>query len=148
MGKGSITGLFTVLVEGDDTNEPIADAVRSIVDGHIVLDRVIAERGRYPAVNVLRSNSRTMPGCNTPPENELVGRARALIAQYDDMAEMIRLGAYRRGSDPAVDEAIKYNPDLERFLAQGKSEHADIPSGYTLLAEILGMADPATGASQ
>ncbi len=141
-GKGSITGLFTVLVEGDDTNEPIADAVRSIVDGHIVLDRVIAERGRYPAVNILRSISRTMPGCNSPAENELVGRARALIAQYDDMAEMIRLGAYRRGSDPQVDEAIRYNPDLERFLAQGKTERADLPTGYAQLAEILGMAAP------
>ncbi len=141
--KGSITGLFTVLVEGDDTNEPIADAVRSIVDGHIVLDRAIAERGRYPAINVLRSISRTMPGCNSPPENELVGRARALIAQYEDMAEMIRLGAYRRGSDPAVDEAIHYNPDLERFLAQGKTERTSLPEGYAQLAEILGMAPPA-----
>jgi flagellum-specific ATP synthase len=141
-GKGSITGLFTVLVEGDDTSEPIADSVRSIVDGHIMLDRTIAERGRYPAINVLRSISRTMPGCNTPPENELVGRARALIAQYDDMAEMIRLGAYRRGSDPQVDEAIRYNPDLERFLAQGKTERTDLGSGYVQLAEILGMMAP------
>jgi flagellum-specific ATP synthase len=140
--KGSITGLFTVLVEGDDTNEPIADAVRSIVDGHIMLDRSIAERGRYPAINILRSISRTMPGCNSPPENELVGRARALIAQYDDMAEMIRLGAYRRGSDPAVDEAIHYNPDLERFLGQGKTERTDLPTGYGQLAEILGMPPP------
>ena len=142
VGKGSITGLFTVLVEGDDTNEPIADAVRSIVDGHIMLDRAIAERGRYPAINILRSISRTMPGCNSPSENELVGRARALIAQYDDMAEMIRLGAYRRGSDPGVDEAIHYNPDLERFLSQGKVERADIASGYGQLAEILGMPPP------
>lgn len=141
-GNGSITGLFTVLVEGDDTNEPIADAVRSIVDGHIMLDRVIAERGRYPAVNILRSISRTMPGCNTPPENELVGRARALIAQYDDMAEMIRLGAYRRGSDPLVDEAIRYNPDLERFLSQGKNERADLRESYAQLAQILGMPAP------
>ena len=141
-GKGSITGLFTVLVGGDDTNEPIADAVRSIVDGHIMLDRAIAERGRYPALNILRSISRTMPGCNSPAENELVGRARALIARYDDMAEMIRLGAYRRGSDPGVDEAIHYNPDLERFLSQGKIERSDIASGYAQLAEVLGMAPP------
>jgi flagellum-specific ATP synthase len=141
-GKGSITGLFTVLVEGDDTNEPIADAVRSIVDGHIMLDRAIAERGRYPALNILRSISRTMPGCNSPAENELVGRARALIARYDDMAEMIRLGAYRRGSDAGVDEAIHYNPDLERFLSQGKTERSDIASGYGQLAEILGMQPP------
>lgn len=141
-GRGSITGLFTVLVEGDDHNEPIADAVRGIVDGHIVLDRTIAERGRYPAIDILRSISRTMPGCNTAAENELVGRARALMAQYENMAEMIRLGAYRRGSDPAVDEAIKYMPELERFLAQRKDERADLPGGYAALADILGMERP------
>ncbi len=93
-------------------------------------------------LNILRSISRTMPGCNSPAENELVGRARALIARYDDMAEMIRLGAYRRGSDPGVDEAIHYNPDLERFLSQGKIERSDIASGYAQLAEVLGMAPP------
>ncbi|HEX6979944.1 MAG TPA: flagellar protein export ATPase FliI [Alphaproteobacteria bacterium] len=142
VGRGSITGLFTVLVEGDDHNEPIADAVRGIVDGHIVLDRAIAERGRYPAIDILRSISRTMPGCNTAAENEVVGRARALLAQYENMAEMIRLGAYRRGSDPAVDEAIKYMPELERFLAQRKDERADLPGGYAALADILGMERP------
>ena len=76
--QGSITGLFTVLVEGDDHNEPVADAVRSILDGHIVLDRMIAERGRYPAINVLRSVSRSLPGCNSPEENSLIGRATAV----------------------------------------------------------------------
>jgi flagellum-specific ATP synthase len=139
MGKGSITGLFTVLVDGDDHNEPIADAVRSIVDGHIVLDRAIAERGRYPAVDVLRSISRTMPGCNSDAENQVVTRARALLAQYNDMAEMIRLGAYRRGSDPLVDEAIRYFPDLEKFMAQSKDERCLLADGYKGLAAILGM---------
>ncbi len=139
VGKGSITGLFTVLVEGDDHNEPITDAVRSIVDGHIVLDRAIAERGRYPAINILRSISRTMPGCNSPQENEVVARARQLLAQYDDMSEMIRLGAYRKGSDPLVDEAIRYNPDLEKFLAQGKAERTDLAGGYGGLSQILGL---------
>ena len=138
-GKGSITGLFTVLVEGDDHNEPIADAVRSIVDGHIVLDRSIAERGRYPAINILRSVSRTMPACNTPAENEVVNRARALIAQYEDMAELIRLGAYKKGSDPGVDEAIRYQPDLDKFLSQAKNERVPIAAGYTALADVLGM---------
>jgi flagellum-specific ATP synthase len=136
-GQGSITGLFTVLVDGDDHNEPIADAVRGILDGHVVLDRSIAERGRYPAINVLRSVSRTMPGCNTREENELVGQARRLLAIYDDMAELIRLGAYRRGSDPAVDEAIHYNAALEAFLTQRKGEATDLATSYRLLAEVF-----------
>src|SRR6185312_10616412 len=96
-GEGSITGLFTVLVEGDDHNEPIADAARSILDGHIVLDRAIAERGRFPAINVLRSISRTMPDCNTAAENAVIAAARAHLATYEDMAELIRLGAYKPG---------------------------------------------------
>ena len=112
--QGSITGLFTVLVEGDDHNEPVSDAVRGILDGHVVLDRTIAERGRYPAINILRSISRTMPACNTPEQNAAVNRAKALMAVYEDMAELIRLGAYRQGS-PQVDEAIQYHPALENF---------------------------------
>lgn len=141
-GSGSITGLFTVLVEGDDHNEPIADAVRGILDGHIVLERQIAERGRYPAINILRSVSRTMPGCNSPEENAIVGRARQLMSAYDNMAEMIRLGAYRRGSDPETDEAIHYQPALEAFCKQGKREEARLADGYAQLAEILGMPAP------
>lgn len=137
-GKGTITGLFTVLVEGDDHNEPIADAVRSILDGHIMLDRAIAERGRYPAINILRSISRTMPQCNDDEENRLVGTARAHLATYEDMAELIRLGAYRQGSDSRVDAAIKYYPALEAFLAQKKGERADMASGYAALAKIFG----------
>jgi len=138
-GKGSITGLFTVLVDADDHNEPIADAVRGILDGHIVLDRAIADRGRYPAVNVLKSVSRTMPGCNTEDENALVRRARRLLATYEDMAELIRLGAYRRGTDPAVDEAIHYYPEIEGFLSQLKTEATDLPGCYAQLAAILGL---------
>jgi flagellum-specific ATP synthase len=138
-GEGAITGLFTVLVEGDDHNEPISDAVRGIVDGHIVLERAIAERGRYPAINVLRSISRTMPGCNTEAENALVARARALLSTYEDMAEMIRLGAYRKGSDPQVDEAILYWPRIEAFLAQDRADRTDLAGSYERLGAILGM---------
>ncbi len=136
---GSITGIFTVLVDGDDHNEPIADAVRGILDGHIVLDRAIADRGRYPAVNILRSVSRTMPGCNNDQENALVSRARRLLATYEDMAELIRLGAYRRGTDPAVDEAMHYYPMIEAFLTQRKDESTDLATCYAQLAQILGM---------
>jgi flagellum-specific ATP synthase len=136
-GQGTITGLFTVLVEGDDHNEPIADAARSILDGHIVLDRAIAERGRFPAINVLRSISRTMPDCNTAAENAVIAAARAHLATYEDMAELIRLGAYKRGSDAKVDEAIKRYPLIEAFLAQGKTERADLASGYAQLTALL-----------
>jgi len=140
-GKGSITGLFAVLVEGDDHNEPISDAVRGILDGHIVLDRAIAERGRYPAINVLRSISRTMPGCNDAEENRLIALARQHLAIYENMAELIRLGAYRRGSDPKVDEAMRYYPALEAFLAQPREERASLAEGYAALKAIL--AEPA-----
>ncbi len=137
VGKGSITGLFTVLVDGDDHNEPIADAVRGILDGHIVLDRAIAERGRYPAINILRSVSRTMPACNSEEENVVVGRARKLLSNYENMAELIRLGAYRRGTDPDVDEAIHYYPQLEGFLNQRKDDVTELETCYRLLADIL-----------
>ena len=136
-GKGSITGLFSVLVDGDDHNEPIADATRSILDGHIVLDRAIAERGRYPAINVLRSISRMMPQCNSAEESALIAAARGYISVYEDMAELIRLGAYRRGSDPKVDEAMRFYPAIEAFLAQKKDEPTDFAAGYAALAELL-----------
>ena len=142
-GKGSITGLFTVLVEGDDHNEPISDAVRAILDGHIVLERRVAERGRYPAVNVLRSVSRTMPQCISEAEYELVTRAKALLATYEDMEEMVRLGAYRRGSNPAVDEAIQHYPALERFLSQANDERCDFARGYAELSALLGQGGQA-----
>jgi flagellum-specific ATP synthase len=138
-GEGSITGLFTVLVEGDDTNEPISDAVRGIVDGHIVMRRAIAERGRFPAVDVLKSVSRTMPDCNSDRENALIARARGLMSTYEDMADMIRLGAYRKGSSKEVDQAIQFYPALEKFLTQGKKEFTDLESGYRMLAELLGV---------
>ena len=141
-GQGSITGLFTVLVEGDDHNEPVADAVRGILDGHIVLDRAIAERGRYPAINILKSVSRTMPDCNTAEENSVVNRAKKYLATYEDMAELIRLGAYRRGTDPQIDEAIHYYPAIEDFLAQTIDENITLEMGYQALRDILGMTLP------
>jgi len=135
---GSITGLFTVLVEGDDHNEPISDTVRGILDGHIVLDRAIAERGRYPAINILKSVSRAMPACNTQAEQEIVARARAPLALYDDMAELVRLGAYKHGTNAEVDAAIKLYPQLEAFLAQKKDEQTTLGEGYAGLEAILG----------
>ncbi len=145
--RGSITGLFTVLVEGDDHNEPIADAVRGILDGHIVLERAVAERHRFPAINLLRSVSRTMPACNSVNENTLVDRARGLLSTYENMAELIRIGAYKQGSDPAIDEAIHYYQAIEDFLGQRKEECSTLAEGYTQLAALLGLPDPATEAA-
>ena len=144
-GVGSITGLFTVLVEGDDMNEPIADAVRGILDGHIVLDRAIAERGRFPAINILRSVSRAMPGCNSESEQKLVVQARKPLTIYEDMADLIRLGAYKAGTNPEVDSAVKLNPQLEAFLAQQKDEQATLGEGYAALTDILGSAEGRAG---
>jgi flagellum-specific ATP synthase len=134
---GSITGLFTVLVEGDDHNEPISDAVRGILDGHIVLERNIAERGRFPAINILKSVSRAMPGCNSAQEQRIVAEARGPMATYEDMAELIRLGAYKAGTNAEVDSAIKLNPQLEAFLTQKKDEHATFAECYSGLEKIM-----------
>lgn len=141
--SGSVTGLFTVLVEGDDHNEPIADAVRGILDGHIVMERAIAERGRYPAINVLRSISRTMPGCVPVAVQPVLQRAREYMSVFADMEELIRLGAYRKGSDPHVDRAIAVNPALEAFLSQSREDCVTIEEGYEMLAAIVDEADGA-----
>ena len=144
-GSGSVTGLFTVLVEGDDHNEPIADAVRGILDGHIVMERGIAERGRYPAINVLRSISRTMPGCVPAKVRPVLQAARELMSVFADMEELIRLGAYRKGSDPKVDRAIAINPALEAFLSQQREERMSIEDGYTMLEAIVDKAGVPAG---
>jgi flagellum-specific ATP synthase len=134
---GPITGLFTVLVDGDDHNEPIADAVRGILDGHIVMERAIAERGRFPAINVLKSISRTMPGCQLPHERDTVKAARQTLAAYANMEELIRIGAYRAGSDPLIDRAIELNPALEAFLSQDKDETESLEQAFANLSQIL-----------
>ena len=134
---GPITGLFTVLVDGDDHNEPIADAVRGILDGHIVMERGIAERGRFPAINVLKSISRTLPGCQLPHEREVATAARQAMAAYANMEELIRIGAYRPGSDAQVDRAILLNPALEEFLSQDKDEATSLDDGFARLRDIL-----------
>jgi flagellum-specific ATP synthase len=134
---GDITALFTVLVDGDDHNEPIADAVRGILDGHIVMERAIAERGRFPAINVLKSISRTMPACQAPLEREITTQARQALAAYSDMEELIRIGAYRAGADAAVDRAIALNPALEGFLRQDKDDPTPMAESFERLSAIL-----------
>ena len=139
-GQGSITGLFSVLVEGDDHNEPISDSVRGIVDGHIVMRREIADRGRYPAIDVLKSISRSMPGCFNDWQNAVIRRAKQVVTTYEDMSELIRLGAYRKGSDKGVDEAIALYPQIEEFLRQDKDDSTSIDESFQRLAGILGVA--------
>jgi flagellum-specific ATP synthase len=139
--QGTITGIFTVLVDGDDHNEPIADAVRGILDGHIVMERAIAERGRYPAINVLKSVSRTMPRAADQDYLPVLTRARRVMATYADMEELIRLGAYRAGTSADVDEAIRLHQPLEAFLSQGKEEATSLAEGYRRLAQIMAVAE-------
>ena len=139
--QGTITGIFTVLVDGDDYNEPIADAVRGILDGHIVMERAIAERGRYPAINVLKSVSRTMPRAADQAYLAALTRARQVMAIYADMEELIRLGAYRAGTSPEVDEAIRLHKPLEEFLAQSKEEATSLAEGYRRLAQIVAASE-------
>src|SRR5206468_4205989 len=135
-GHGTITGIFTVLVDGDDHNEPIADAVRGILDGHVVMERRIAERGRYPAINILKSVSRTMPKSADPAFLPVISKARRLMSTYADMEELIQLGAYKAGSSTEVDEAIRLREPLEAFLRQQKEEVTGLGPGYRQLAQI------------
>ena len=134
---GPITAMFTVLVDGDDHNEPIADAVRGILDGHIVMERAIAERGRFPAINVLKSISRTMPGCQLPSEREIAREARQALSAYSNMEELIRIGAYRLGSAAQVDRSIQLNPALEEFLRQDKDDSTSLNDAFLRLEAIL-----------
>lgn len=142
-GTGSVTALVSVLVEGDDLNDPIADSVRGILDGHVVLDRRIAEAGRFPAIDVLKSVSRVAPGCYEPAERAAVTRARALLARWAEMAELVQLGAYRPGSDPELDQAIRIRPALEALLTQALDEEPGHEDPFAALARIVGTAPPA-----
>jgi len=117
-GAGSITGFFSVLVDGDDHNDPVADSIRGTLDGHIVLDRAIADQGRYPAVNILSSISRLAHACWTPEQAKLVGRLRALIARFEDTRELRLMGGYAAGSDPLLDQAIKSAPRIYEAMMQ------------------------------
>ncbi|MEI4485499.1 FliI/YscN family ATPase [Frigidibacter sp. MR17.14] len=136
-GAGDITALFTVLVDGDDHNEPISDAVRGITDGHVVLERRIAERGRYPAVNLQRSLSRMLPGCHSEIDYAIMDAARRAMARYADMEDLIRIGAYRHGSDPETDQALAFAEPAERFLSQRKGEATGSAEAFAALYGLL-----------
>lgn len=136
-GEGSITGLYTVLVEGDDMNEPVADAARSLLDGHIELSRKIAERGRFPAIDVLSSVSRVMPDVTEDRHRELASVARQLMATYRDAEDLIAVGAYQEGTDPAIDRARVAWPLLQTWLKQPRGEVSSIEEGLLSLQGIL-----------
>lgn len=121
-GAGDITALFTVLVAGSDMEEPVADILRGVLDGHVVMDRKIAERGRFPAIDLLRSVSRSLPAAATPEENELISQTRRLLGAYDRAEMMIQAGLYSAGSDPMIDAAIKVWPQLDAFLAEDEAD--------------------------
>jgi flagellum-specific ATP synthase len=125
---GSITGFYSVLVEGDDMNEPIADAARGILDGHIVLDRKLAHKGHYPAINVLSSISRCMKDVVTDEHRRAAMKFRELLAAYENIEDLINLNAYARGSNPAADRAIDMRDDMLSFLTQGIYEKDTLPS--------------------
>ncbi len=133
---GSITGIYTVLVEGDDTNDPIADAVRGIVDGHIVLSRRLASHNHYPAIDVLGSLSRLMDRVVTPDHREHAGRVRHLMATWAENEELIRLGAYRQGSDAEVDRALEHQGAIRAFLRQGVDEPSPSKQVQATLARL------------
>jgi flagellum-specific ATP synthase len=135
---GSITGLYTVLVDGDDMNEPIADAVRSILDGHIVLTRELAHSGHYPAVDVLQSVSRLVGDVTTPDVREAGMEMRRLLAAHRDKADLISIGAYERGTDPLVDRAIDLKDHIDRFLRQGLDESDPYEAVDQRLVELVG----------
>lgn len=136
-GRGSITAFYTVLTEGDDQQEPIADAARAILDGHIVLSRRIADSGQYPAIDVEVSVSRVMQDITDPPWRERIRKLRKLLSAYSAQRDLIAIGAYQRGSDPVVDEALARWPTIIEFMSQDVSEAADVESSKAALAALL-----------
>jgi flagellum-specific ATP synthase len=135
VGSGDITAIFSVLVAGSDMEEPVADILRGVLDGHVVLDRAIAERGRFPAVDVLRSVSRSLPQAASTRENALIARARSLLGTYAESELMIRAGLYGPGSDARLDEAVRIFPQLDTFFTR---KSPDAKQSFSQLSEALG----------
>jgi FliI/YscN family ATPase len=136
--SGAITALYTVLVEGDDHNEPVADATRSILDGHIVLTRKLTSRGHYPPIDILESLSRTMPMVIEPSQMLWARKVRESMAAYDDVSDLVSIGAYKPGSNPLVDDAIGRREAIQEFLRQDKSEGSTMDETLKRLKKISG----------
>jgi flagellum-specific ATP synthase len=137
---GSITGLYTVLVEGDDMNEPIADAARSILDGHVVLSRRLATAGHFPSIDVLESISRVVGAVTTEPQRKAAVTLRSLMAAHRDAKDLIEIGAYVAGTNPMVDAAIQLQPRVDAFLRQDIHDVSDAQAAWTTLQQLTGVA--------
>jgi flagellum-specific ATP synthase len=135
--EGDITAIFSVLVAGSDMEEPVADMVRGVLDGHVVLDRAIAERGRFPAVNVRRSVSRSLPQAATESENALLLDGRAVLSRYEESELIIQAGLYSAGADARIDRAVRVWPALDKFFAEigGASPEERFQRLSSILAE-------------
>ena len=133
-GDGAITAVFSILVAGSDMEEPVADITRGVLDGHIVLDRAIAERGRFPAIDIGRSVSRSLPGAASQEEGELIAEARRLTLAYEKATPMVQTGLYQAGADPAVDRAVALSAPLDTFFAEPSTTPQ---AAFKRLAEIL-----------
>ncbi|MCY8353763.1 flagellar protein export ATPase FliI [Bacillus haynesii] len=139
--NGSITAFYTVLVDGDDMNEPIADTVRGILDGHIVLDRNLANKGQFPAVNILKSISRVMSNIAEKDHIRAANRFREMLSTYQNSEDLINIGAYKKGSSREIDEAIQFHPKLISFLKQEVDEAASLEESISLLKSLTGRED-------
>lgn len=135
--KGTITAFYTVLVDGDDMNEPISDTVRGILDGHFILDRKLASKGHFPALNILQSISRVMTKIVTPEHMQAAQSVRTLLATYEDNSELIQIGAYKKGTDRDIDKAIQYYPKIRAFLNQDVLDYESIENSIELLQSLL-----------
>lgn len=135
--SGSITGFYTTLVESDDMNDPIGDAVRSIVDGHIVLTRSMAHKGHYPAIDILQSASRVMKAVASPEHVRMAQKLREIIATYNDAEDLINVGAYKAGANPKIDRAIKLIEPINDFLRQKTDDHSNMNQCLRTLSQIL-----------
>jgi len=147
-GTGSITAFYTVLTEGDDSQDPIADAARAILDGHIVLARRIAESGHYPAIDVEASVSRVMHEIVTPEHADQAWQFRQILSTYQQHRDLISIGAYQRGSDARVDSALARWPKMQQFLQQNINDRVDFPTSVASLHDCLRSAEPAAGATE
>jgi flagellum-specific ATP synthase len=140
--KGTITGFYTILVEGDDMDEPVSDTVRGILDGHLILSRNLAQRFHYPAIDVLASISRLSNIVAGPRSKEAAGIIRRLMADYADSEDLINVGAYKQGSNSRIDEAISKREVIEKFLVQAIEEKSTVPETLKELGEIAGIEIP------